>query len=194
MCPDLPDPANGRITFSGDGLAPFVLDTMATYSCEPGYGLNSTNTRTCVDESLQANPVGTWDGEAPTCFGWLITIQRRLKLFMFFYTAIQCPALNDINNGDISYNSGNNAGQFGFNTEATHTCDNGYFLSNGNGVRVCEGNDSSTVGMWRGDIPVCTGESQHWYALYIGIVQKLFYPFFSLVFWLSMQLKFSFQP
>ncbi len=84
---------------------------------------------------------------------------------MFFYTAIQCPALNNINNGDISYNSGNNAGQLWFNTEATHTCDNGFFLSNGNGVRVCEGNDSSTTGVWSVDIPVCTGESQHWYAL-----------------------------
>ncbi len=69
MCPDLPDPANGRVTFSGDGLALFVLNTVATYSCEPGYGLNSADTRTCVDESLQTNPVGTWNGDAPTCSG-----------------------------------------------------------------------------------------------------------------------------
>ncbi len=72
MCPDLPDPANGRVNFSADGLAPFVLATMATYSCEPGYGLNSTDTRTCVDESGETDPVGTWDGDAPTCSGGLI--------------------------------------------------------------------------------------------------------------------------
>ena len=69
MCPDLPDPANGRVTFSADGLAPFVLATVATYSCEPGYGLSSTDTRTCVDESGETDPVGTWDGDASTCSG-----------------------------------------------------------------------------------------------------------------------------
>ncbi len=69
MCPDLPNPANGRVTFSADGLAPFMLATVATYSCEPGYALSSTDTRTCVDESGETNPVGTWDGDAPTCSG-----------------------------------------------------------------------------------------------------------------------------
>ncbi len=158
MCPDLPDPANGRVTFSGDGLALFVLNTVATYSCEPGYGLNSTDIRTCVDESGETDPVGTWNGDAPTCSGQLILILK-LKCLYSLYAAIQCPTLNDINNGDISYNSRNDAGQFGFNTEATHTCDNGFFLSNGSDVRVCGGNDSSTIGMWSGHIPVCTGES-----------------------------------
>ena len=69
MCPDLPDPANGRVTFSGDVPAPFVLATVAIYSCEPGYGLSNTVTRTCVDESDETDPVGTWDGDAPTCSG-----------------------------------------------------------------------------------------------------------------------------
>ncbi len=69
MCPDLSDPTNGRVTFLGDSIAPFILDTMATYSCEAGYGLNSTVPRTCVDESDETDPVGAWDGDAPTCSG-----------------------------------------------------------------------------------------------------------------------------
>ncbi len=72
-------------------------------------------------------------------------------------TVIQCPALNDINNGDIRYNSRKNAGKFGFNTEATHTCDNGYFLSSESDVRVCGGDDSSTTGTWSGTAPGCSG-------------------------------------
>ncbi len=74
MCPDLLVPINGKVTFLGDGLAPFILDTMAIYSCEPGYELSSTVTRTCVDLSDKTNPVGTWNGDAPTCSGGLIII------------------------------------------------------------------------------------------------------------------------
>ncbi len=67
MCPDLANPINGRVTFSPDSLA---LATVATYNCEPGYGLNSTSVRTCVDLSGETDPVGTWNGDASTCSGW----------------------------------------------------------------------------------------------------------------------------
>ena len=74
------------------------------------------------------------------------------------FTAILCSDLPDIINGDISYDPAGDD-PFPFNTLATHTCDNGYFLSNGSDVRVCGGNDSSTTGMWNGFTPTCTGES-----------------------------------
>ncbi len=79
---------------------------------------------------------------------------------MFFYIAIQCQVLNDIEEGNISYNSVINEGQLAFNTEATHTCDKSYILSSGrpSDVRVCGGNDSSAIGMWNGTTPICTGE------------------------------------
>ncbi len=73
--------------------------------------------------------------------------------------------LEAIDNGTISYNPIGN-GQLEFNTEATHTCTMGYFLSNGSDVRVCEGNDSSTAGMWSGTVPTCTGESLLLHGLY----------------------------
>ena len=65
MCPDLADPTNGRVTFSVDGLAPFVLDTVATYNCMQGYGLSSTKTRTCIEDD--AISVAIWNSFPPTC-------------------------------------------------------------------------------------------------------------------------------
>ena len=67
MCPDLLDPVNGRVTFSSDNEALFVLDTMATYSCDEGFGLNGAATRTCEANADITNPEGVWTGTAPTC-------------------------------------------------------------------------------------------------------------------------------
>ncbi len=89
----------------------------------------------------------------------LVTINATINgMFILLYTAIQCTTLSAIDNGTISYNPTGN-GQFGFNTVATHTCTMGYFLSSGCNVRMCGGDDSSTTGMWSGNVPMCTGES-----------------------------------
>ena len=70
MCPDLPDPTNGRVTFSTDSLALFTLNTVATYSCDEGYGLSGgSTTRTCGPNAVNTDPEGTWSGSAPTCEG-----------------------------------------------------------------------------------------------------------------------------
>lgn len=66
MCPDLPDPDNGDITFVTDVTATFDVLTTATYSCDPGFGLNGgTAVRTCNGDST--SPIGDWSGTAPTC-------------------------------------------------------------------------------------------------------------------------------
>ena len=63
MCPDLPDPVNGMITFATDTTAEFDFMTTATYSCDSGYALVGMDTvRTCVGEE-------EWSGTAPTCEG-----------------------------------------------------------------------------------------------------------------------------
>ncbi len=86
MCLGLPDPTNGTVTFSADGPASFMLATVATYNCEPGYVLNSINTtRTCVDLSNEANPVGTWNGDAPTCSGWLVNHNIHTAIHIIHY-------------------------------------------------------------------------------------------------------------
>ena len=69
MCEDLPDPVNGQIVFAPDTLCPFALGTMATYSCNAGFELQSENSvRTCEGDGTSES--GTWSGTAPTCDGW----------------------------------------------------------------------------------------------------------------------------
>ena len=60
VCPSLNDPSNGMIncTQGGDGVSD-PGDT-CTYTCNTGYELTGSNTRTC-----QSN--GSWSGSAPTC-------------------------------------------------------------------------------------------------------------------------------
>ena len=68
MCPDLPDPTDGRVTFSADSLAPFTLNTMATYTCDEGYGHSAGSTiRTCGPNPVNTDSEGTWSGSAPAC-------------------------------------------------------------------------------------------------------------------------------
>jgi len=55
MCPELTDPANGRVMWTG--LTP---GSTATYSCDEGFVLNGTQIRTCQSD-------GTWSDAAPTC-------------------------------------------------------------------------------------------------------------------------------
>ena len=70
MCPDLPVLTNGKVTFSTDTVAPFSLTTMATYSCDQGYGLSGGNTiRTCDPNADNTNREGVWSEDAPTCEG-----------------------------------------------------------------------------------------------------------------------------
>ena len=66
MCSDLPDPVNGRVTFAPDTLAPFRLDTIATYDCDIGFGLSGAHERTC-DNTETTDSIATWSGDAPIC-------------------------------------------------------------------------------------------------------------------------------
>ena len=64
MCPLLPYPDNGFITYTEQGISLGFMET-ATYACNPGYGLSGGDTvRTCVGA---AGSSGEWSGVAPTC-------------------------------------------------------------------------------------------------------------------------------
>ena len=54
-CGDLMNPANGEVDLNGT-----TPDSVATYSCDMGFRLNGTSTRTC---QMSAQ----WSGSAPTC-------------------------------------------------------------------------------------------------------------------------------
>lgn len=68
-CPDIPDPLNGRIDFFIDDLCPFDYGTVATYSCDVGFGLEGAAVRVCEGDG--SSPNGAWSGSAPSCSGKL---------------------------------------------------------------------------------------------------------------------------
>ncbi len=70
-CPDLTVPANGMISYNMGAASPRPVDTMATYTCNPGFTLNGGSTRTCGSD-------GVWSGFAPTC-------QRELMDFVLYF-------------------------------------------------------------------------------------------------------------
>ena len=68
-------PSNGMITYANDTTPDFDSGTTATYSCDEGFGLSGVcnegfgssggdTVRTC-----QGQPIGAWNGTAPTCEG-----------------------------------------------------------------------------------------------------------------------------
>ena len=72
------------------------------------------------------------------------------------FTAIECPALSTLANGDISYTP-DMTGPLDFATIATHSCNTGFFLMGIGTLRSCGGDGSSTVGIWNGTAPTCLG-------------------------------------
>ena len=68
MCPDIAEPVNGQINFSLDVLAPFDFGTVATYSCDTGFGLNGGDvTRMCEGDG--SGPIGEWSGDGSSPIG-----------------------------------------------------------------------------------------------------------------------------
>ena len=58
VCPNLPNPGNGRVVQASGGNVP---GTVATYSCYAGYRLLGNADRPC-------GSTGVWTGEVPTCW------------------------------------------------------------------------------------------------------------------------------
>ena len=64
-CPSL-SITNGVIVFASDTTPNFEIGTEATHTCSAGFALVGDMTRTCMDDG-QADIVGVWSGNAPTC-------------------------------------------------------------------------------------------------------------------------------
>ena len=65
-CPALTPPDNGTVSISS-GVNYLSVGSTATYSCDPGYALLGSTTRTCEDPDRDS--VGTWTGSMPNCQG-----------------------------------------------------------------------------------------------------------------------------
>ena len=54
-----------------DNETDFVLDMVARLTCNRGFSLNGNDTRACMDDD-QADTIGVWSGEMPSCQGGFI--------------------------------------------------------------------------------------------------------------------------
>lgn len=66
---------NGRISYANDpGPNTFVYNTVATLSCNDGYVLYGSETRTCRENSFSNNAIGEWNGTHSFCVLGIIII------------------------------------------------------------------------------------------------------------------------
>ena len=149
---------NGMISYAIDNVGPeYDIGTVATYSCDPGFQLNTESEdemRTCTDGGDGVG--GVFIGVAPTC-------DRKCSLLIFILwtycklcslspaspPAILCPMLPGIDNGFITY-SPDTVADFDQGTVATYTCNQGFNLQ-GERERMCQ-----IDGTFSGTAPICT--------------------------------------
>ena len=90
-----------------------------------------------------------------------LTVYPSVLSIVYFSAAIQCKPLDVIANGNITY-SADITSDYDFGTEATYTCNEGFFLDLSVGVRVrtCVDDDGiDAVGMFTDEAPVCVRKS-----------------------------------
>ena len=87
-CEELSPPDNGEISVApGPNSLSTGLRSVATYSCEPGYGPVGQSTRTCEDTNGGTVTTGTWSGTPPHCAG---TTTTKLTLTMHAGIIMSC--------------------------------------------------------------------------------------------------------
>ncbi|XP_035660825.1 E-selectin-like [Branchiostoma floridae] len=157
QCTKRTPPKNGAVTGSNS------YGDVATFTCNPGYKLVGTSTRTCQSD-------GTWSGGSPTCTAVLcptlrcpangdkrgstsypgstrFTCDRGYKLVGAKSTSCQadatrCPKLTPPTNGAVT-------GSNSYGDVVIFACNPGYKLV-GTSTRTCQ-----SVGTWSGGFPTC---------------------------------------
>ena len=65
-CTSIPAPQNGGIFFTPDTTSPHDYNTVATYTCNAGFGLTEGDpARACGGDDSSIR--GVWNGIAPVC-------------------------------------------------------------------------------------------------------------------------------
>ena len=151
QCEQLPDIQFGSVSQTGVAVG----DT-ATYTCDPGFDLVGSPTRTCTQI---INGGVTFNGQEPfcrrTCLYSLILTQWNpsnlgcLQLCVSCYPAAQCEQLPDIQFGSVSQTG------VAVGDTATYTCDPGFDLvAIGPPTRTCTQIDPDTA-VFNGQEPFC---------------------------------------
>ena len=166
-CPALTPPDNGTVSISS-GVNYLSVGSTATYSCDPGYTLLGSTTRTCEDPDRDS--VGTWTGSMPNCQGNNSQFIQLDSLYLSItHTVILCSVLTAPDNGTIEFST--TAQLLGVGTTATYSCDPGYVLV-GETTRTCEDTNGVTTGAWSGDDPICKNLSKTYFVILHYILNK----------------------
>ena len=154
-CPELVDPQNGLIT-----ITVTTPGSTVSYSCRPGYVLDGPATRTCSDD-------GSWTGPDPLCNRMYIYMVHITSLIFFLLSnaAVDCGMLVAPSNGSVMMSPPDTTT---LNSITTYFCNDGFQVSLGQSVRVCQQN-----GLWSGTAPSCvckliassdpTDQSEHYF-------------------------------
>ena len=87
ICSDLPSLENGDIDYGGGGSTNSrPVNTVATYTCNPGYTLNGGTTRTCGSDGVWSGPAidcqRKWNGLCTVC---LLSVSSPIQLTALTY-------------------------------------------------------------------------------------------------------------
>ena len=145
-CGDPGTPTNGQRSLSST-----TYNSVVTYTCDVGYTLQGSNSRTC-----QSN--GQWTESIPQCLCEysVIRVVFCCTLYAPFhnYASYVFLPTTAINCGDpgTPTNGQRNVSSTTYNSVVTYTCDEGYTLQ-GSNTRTCQSN-----GQWTESIPQCLCE------------------------------------
>lgn len=77
-------------------------------------------------------------------------------MYNYNFPEITCPELESPANGGILFST-NLGGPYDLGVTATYSCDDGFVLSEGDPLRVCDHDGVSATGMWSGSALECIG-------------------------------------
>ena len=69
-CPNLSNPANGRVSLNG-----ITVGSLATYECDPGFVLRGNERRSCLS-------TGRWSGSDPECVGMYTMLESYIHTYI----------------------------------------------------------------------------------------------------------------
>ncbi len=85
------EPDNGIVTHSNQlDNEMYIFGTVATYTCSPGYGLSSTQSRTCTTVNGRET-TGRFSGNEPTCDSELMLLATVILLNVHRYHMLCSP-------------------------------------------------------------------------------------------------------